>query len=139
MQFNIISVSNRRTPRKKIIQLMSAIKDKEGAPNSSVNINFIDDYRISRLNEEFRKKTGPTDVLSFNLDDDEGPDSVLGEIYISTDTAEKNAKLNKLTYTDEILRLCCHGFLHLLGYDHISKEDRKKMEEKEDYYLGRFS
>ncbi len=139
MQFNIISVSNKRTPRKKIVQLMSAIVKKEGAPNSSVNINFIDDYRISRLNEEFRKKTGPTDVLSFNLDDDEGPDSVLGEIYISTDTAEKNAKLNMLTYTDEILRLCCHGFLHLLGYDHINKEDRKIMEQKEDYYLGRLS
>ncbi len=88
------------------------------------------------MNEEFRKKTGPTDVLSFNLDDDEGSDSVLGEIYVSTETAEKNAIQNNLTYTDEILRLCCHGFLHLLGYDHEDEKDRQIMEEKENYYLG---
>ncbi len=137
MQFNIISDSRKRTPRKKILQLMSVIEKEEAAPDSSVNINFINDYRISRLNEEFRKKTGPTDVLSFNLDDDEGPDSVLGEIYVSTETAEKNAIQNNLPYTDEILRLCCHGFLHLLGYDHEDEKDRHIMEEKENYYLGR--
>ena len=139
MQFNIISDSLKRTPRKKILKLMSAIVKKEAAPNSSVNINFINDYRMSRLNEEFRKKTGATDVLSFNLDEDEGPDSVLGEIYISTDTAEKNGIWNKLSYTEEILRLCCHGFLHLLGYDHENKKDRKIMEDKENYYLGKKS
>ncbi|HHI02248.1 MAG TPA: rRNA maturation RNase YbeY, partial [candidate division Zixibacteria bacterium] len=91
MQFNIISDSRKKTPRKKICRLMSIMEDEEATPDSSVNINFINDYRISRLNEEFRKKTGPTDVLSFNLDDDEEPDSVLGEIYISTETAERNA------------------------------------------------
>jgi len=136
MQFNIISDSRKKTPRKKIAKLMLAIEKKETAPNSSVNINFINDHRMSRLNEEFRKKTGTTDVLSFNLDDDEGPDSVLGEIYISTETAEKNAKLNGVTYTDEILRLCCHGFLHLLGYDHEKSDDRKVMEERESFYMG---
>ena len=139
MQFNIISDSRKKTPRKKILQLMSVIEIKEAAPDSSVNINFINDYRIARLNEEFRKKSGPTDVLSFNLDDDDGPNSVLGEIYISTDTAEKNAIRYNLTYTDEILRLCCHGFLHLLGYDHENKKDKSIMEEKENYYLGRQS
>lgn len=137
MQFNIISDSRKKTPRKKILKLMAAIDKKEAAPNSSVNINFINDYRMSRLNEEFRKKTGTTDVLSFNLDDDEGPNSVLGEIYISTETAEKNAMRNGLSYTDEVRRLCCHGFLHLLGYDHENKGDRNIMEEKENYYLGR--
>ncbi len=136
MQFNIIADSHKKTPRKKIAKLMSAIDKKEKALDSSVNINFINDHRMSRLNEEFRQKTGTTDVLSFNLDDDEGPDSVLGEIYISTETAEKNAKINGVAYTDEILRLCCHGFLHLLGYDHERKEDRKRMEEKESFYMG---
>jgi len=139
VQFNIISDSRKKTPRKKICRLMSIMEDEEAAPDSSVNINFINDYRISRLNEEFRKKTGPTDVLSFNLDDDEEPDSVLGEIYISTETAERNAIHNGLTYTSEILRLCCHGFLHLLGYDHENEKDRRVMEEKENYYLGRLA
>jgi len=138
VRFNIISDSPKRIPRKKILQLMSAIEKKEAVPNSTVNINFINDYRISRLNEEFRKKTGATDVLSFNLDDDEGPDSVLGEIYISTETAEKNARQNGVTYTAEILRLCCHGFFHLLGYDHESKKDREIMEAKESYYQERY-
>ncbi|HHI03384.1 MAG TPA: rRNA maturation RNase YbeY, partial [candidate division Zixibacteria bacterium] len=46
---------------------------------------------------------------------------------------------NGLTYTSEILRLCCHGFLHLLGYDHENEKDRRVMEEKENYYLGRLA
>jgi probable rRNA maturation factor len=137
VRFNIISDSRKRTPKKKILRLLNVITKGETAPNSTVNINLINDYRISRLNEEFRKKTGPTDVLSFNLDDDEEPDSVLGEIYISTDTAERNAIKHGLSYTDEILRLCCHGFFHLLGYDHKNEKDRKMMEKKENYYLGR--
>jgi len=137
MKYNIISDSRKRTPRKKILELMKLIEEDEEPPDSTVNIIFINDTRIARLNQEFRNKTGATEVLSFNIDNDNGPDSILGEIYISTETAEINAAENGFPYSEEILRLCCHGFLHLLGYDHEQDEDRAAMEKKENRYLGK--
>lgn len=137
MEYNIISDSRKRIPRKKILALMALIEEEEEPPDSAVNIIFINDVRIARLNQEFRNKAEATDVLSFNIDNDSAPDSILGEIYISTETAEINAAENGLSFTDEILQLCCHGFLHLLGYDHEKKKDRAVMEEKENIYLGR--
>ena len=135
MHYNVISDSGKRVPRKKILNLMAKIEEEEEPPSSTVNIVFVDDNRIVRLNKEYRGKTGPTDVLSFNLDDDEGVDSIFGEIYISTDTASKNADSSNLTFSDEILRLCCHGFLHLLGYDHEKENERIIMEQRENHYL----
>jgi len=137
MKFNILTDSVKRTPRKKILELMELIDKEEEPPDSTINIVFINDMRMARLNEEFRNKIGATDVLSFNIDDDAGDDSILGEIYISTETAQKNAAENGVSYTNEILRLCCHGFLHLLGYDHEKTDDRLIMEDKERVYLGR--
>jgi len=56
--------------------------------------------------------------------------------YISTDTAVKNALEYGFTLTEEILRLCCHGFLHILGYDHEQGGRKEKlMRSKEEYYL----
>jgi len=138
MRLNIISDIGKRMPQKKIKALIACIEEEEEPPDSTVNIIFIDDKQISRLNREFRNNPNPTDVLSFNLDYDAGVDSVLGEIYISTDTAGRNAAQSNLTFTDEILRLCCHGFLHLLGYDHEKTKDWQVMEKKENYYLEKF-
>ena len=135
MQYNILSDSPKRIPRKKILKLLTLIEEEEDPPDSNVNVIFVDDERIAQLNIEFRGKPGPTDVLSFNIDDDADRDSILGEIYISYETAVRNAADNGVCFTAEVLRLCCHGFLHLLGYDHERKEERHAMELKETHYL----
>jgi len=137
MRLQVISESNRRIPRKRIRQLMEIIEEDEDPPDSQLNIIFTRDPRLAELNRDYRKRTGPTDVLSFNIDDDDGDDAVLGEIYISTDTAARNAEKYGATFTEEILRLCCHGFLHILGYDHMKREDKEIMFAKERHYLER--
>jgi probable rRNA maturation factor len=115
---------------------MALIDDEEEPPDSTVNIVFIRDKQIIPLNKKYRGTSRATDVISFNLDDRQGPNSILGEIYISTDTAARNAAEYGVSFTGEVLRLCCHGFLHLLGYDHKKPRDRARMEAKERRYLG---
>ena len=137
MHLSIISQTDRRIPRKKISELIALIDEEEDPPDSTLNIIFVGNSWIRRLNRKFRGIAGTTDVLSFNIDEEPGEDCIVGEIYISTDTAARNARAEKVTFTEEILRLCCHGLLHLLGYDHVKKKDREVMEAREEYYLGK--
>ncbi len=137
MFVNIISECNRRIPRKKVKELFSLIDGDEEPPDSTVNVVFIRDARMKKLNREYRNINKSTDVLSFNIDNEPGENSVLGEIYISMDMAAKYAKSDNITITDEILRLCCHGLLHLLEYDHLKASEAAIMKDKENYYLGR--
>jgi len=137
MYVNIISDTNRRIPRKKIMELLALIEEDEDPPESTVNIIFTQDRQLARLNRQYRSKPGPTDVLSFNIDNEPGKDSIFGEIYISTDTAARNAVSDGIRLNKMLLQLCCHGFLHLLGYDHEKEKDRIEMTKKENYYLGK--
>jgi len=124
VQVNIFSDSDRRIPRKKIRELISLIEEEEEPPDSTINIIFVRDRKIALLNRNYRGKSGVTDVLSFNIDN------------ISTDTAARNAAIFKIGFHKEILHLCCHGLLHLLGYDHEKDDDAEIMEARERQYLG---
>ncbi len=79
----------------------------------NINIIFVDNKYIQKLNKEYRGVDTPTDVLSFKLDES-GND---GEIYISLEYVSQSVQEEK--FTEEILRLIIHGTLHILGYDHI--------------------
>lgn len=95
------------------------------------NIIFVDDSYIHNLNKEYRGIDRPTDVISFALEDDKSfiqtDFKVLGDIYISVDTAMKQADEYQHSLKREISFLAIHGLLHLLGYDHMEKEDEVKM------------
>ncbi|MBR3523589.1 MAG: rRNA maturation RNase YbeY [Bacilli bacterium] len=95
------------------------------------NIIFVDDTYIHNLNKEYRGIDRPTDVISFALEDDQSfiktDFKVLGDIYISLDTAKKQAEEYQHSLKREISFLAIHGLLHLLGYDHMKKEDEEKM------------
>ncbi len=101
--------------------------DKERA----INLVLCSDYRIKKLNRDFRDKDKATDVLSFCFDE---PD-MLGEIYISLQRAAVQARRFGVSYESEMNRLFVHGAFHLLGYDHIDDRDREIMEEKEAGYI----
>ncbi|MFQ5499691.1 MAG: rRNA maturation RNase YbeY [Candidatus Zixiibacteriota bacterium] len=121
-----------RVPRRLLQALASTIVAQElrsSTPNS-VHLVFAGDSRIRSLNRQFRNIDRPTDVLSFNMDDPDEPESVLGEIYISIPTAQRQAR------QAEIMRLVCHGLLHLCGYDHQTKAEEARMMARQDYYLG---
>ena len=95
-----------------------------------LNVVLCSDHVIKRLNTLFRGKPCSTDVLSFNYDEND----LLGEIYISLQRAEIQARRYRVSYDSEIERLFVHGMFHLLGFDHKTAPQRKQMEALENRY-----
>jgi rRNA maturation RNase YbeY len=116
---------------KKIEMVMNNL----GCLNQEVSILLTTDADIRKLNKQFRSIDQPTDVLSFPQNADEDPpipgEIILGDIAVSLDTAQAQAKEHGLTFEEEIILLLIHGILHLLGYDHeISEQEEEKMRSK---------
>ena len=93
------------------------------ADELSLGLRFCDDAAIAELNQTWRQRNGPTDVLSFaaldDLPDDLAQPSLeLGDIIISIDTARRQAAEHGHSLLDELRWLLSHGLLHLLGWDH---------------------
>ena len=111
---------------------------------TEVDITIVDDEEIHTLNREYRNVDRPTDVLSFALDEGEedepelidGPEEhLLGDIIISAETAQRQGEEFGHGLEREIVYLAVHGLLHLLGYDHMTEEDKKIMRAKEEEAL----
>ncbi|MFQ8705765.1 MAG: rRNA maturation RNase YbeY [Thomasclavelia sp.] len=93
---------------------------------------LVDDQKIHDINKEYRKIDRSTDVISFALEDSEqyyaeGMPRSLGDIFISIDHAKMQAEEYGHSLKREMCFLFTHGLLHLLGYDHIEKDDEQKM------------
>lgn len=95
------------------------------------NIIIVDNDYIHTLNRDYRGIDRPTDVITFALEDNKDfvkiDHRVLGDIYISLDKAKMQALEYGHSFKREICFLAVHGFLHLLGYDHMKEEDEKIM------------
>ncbi|MBI5123805.1 MAG: rRNA maturation RNase YbeY [Candidatus Omnitrophica bacterium] len=101
-----------------------------------LEIIFLDDDSIRRLNKRYKRKDLPTDVLSFKIDRREfGVDEFLGEILISADRAFHNAKIFESSFERELALYVIHGILHLLGYDDEKNKDRVVMRKIEQEIL----
>ncbi len=113
------------------------LKDEKMKSPAAISIVLCDDKTIHELNIRFLRHDYPTDVLSFSLGGDEltGQTKLVGEIIISVETAERNAKKFHQTLEQELLRLAIHGTLHLLGYDDATPQQRRKMRRREREYL----
>lgn len=106
------------------------VKSEQIKGENEVNIIFVNDQFIRNLNQRFRSKDCPTDVLSFPFEIPE----FLGEIYISLDTAKRQAAEYNHSIEREIAFLTVHGLLHLLGYNH-GEEPNPEMRAKEEEIL----
>lgn len=93
---------------------------------STINVIFVDEKEMQRLNKEYRNIDDVTDVLSFNLN----AEGFLGEIYICSQYIKKTVE----KYEEELLRVIIHGILHLLGYEHKAKLDDIS-KQKEDMFV----
>lgn len=124
---------------------LNAVAHLHGLDNmTEVDITIVDDEEIHTLNREYRNVDRPTDVLSFALDEGEedepelidGPEEhLLGDIIISAETAQRQGEEFGHGLEREIVYLAVHGLLHLLGYDHMTDEDKKIMRAKEEEAL----
>ncbi len=130
------TVPRARVPRSDLTELARIVLKAENC-RKNVNLIFVDDSRMYELNSEFRGKDKTTDVLSFTMEDDDDP--LLGEIYISIPEARRNALEYRISTTQELLKLFCHGLLHLLGIHHPTSAKRDIMAAKEEKYLARLN
>ncbi len=144
-----------------LVALATAALEAEGVRSpAEVSLIFVDEPTIAGLNERFMHKQGPTDVLSFPIEDeiapsgrnpdagtagpgsmdadDEEPEVLLGDIVICPAVAARNAVDHEVTTEAEIELLVVHGVLHLLGWDHMIDEEAERMEAREAALLKRF-
>jgi len=105
----------------------------------AISISFTGDAEIGALNEERLGRTGPTDVIAFDLSEEGLPIDHVGDVYISVDTALENAGKYSVTLGEELLRLVIHGVLHVLGYTDSDEGDRARMEQVQESMVKRFS
>ena len=127
-----------RLARPPLESFLRLVKNELGLEEAGLTVRLVSDAEISRMNETFRKKKGPTDVLSFPMMARRRPvrlrrgsrtvraGEYLGDIAISPATAKRYAKKNGRKLSSELQVLILHGVLHLLGYDH--EIDRGKMD-----------
>ncbi len=97
---------------------------------ASFNVIIVDNDYIHELNKKYRGIDRETDVISFALEDDDtfNPEErILGDIYISIDRVHSQSEEYGHSFTRELCFLAVHGMLHLLGYDHMQKDEEKVM------------
>lgn len=103
-------------------------------PDADLAISFTDEATMEKLHIEFMDEPGPTDVLSFPMDElrpgtpeDMTPAGLLGDIVVCPTVAERQAVTAGHETINEILLLTTHGILHLLGFDHAEPDEEKEM------------
>ena len=128
----------------KLVQHAATVENIE---NAEVSITFVTNEAIHAINREYRDKDQPTDVISFALEEmGEGEVAiiggdiprVLGDIIISIDRTREQAEQFGHSFERELGFLAVHGFLHLLGYDHMTESDENEMFMKQDEILLSF-
>lgn len=123
-----------------IEKLVNYALECEQVKNAECNIILVDNKRIHEINKEYRNIDRPTDVISFALEDVKDftyhDFRLLGDIYISLPKAKEQAEIYGHSFLRELSFLAVHGILHLLGYDHIKKEEEKIMFQRQEEILN---
>ncbi len=114
----------------------------EKLENVMFNVIIVDNPRIHEINREYRGIDRETDVISFALEDDKSFNRtdirILGDIYISIDKVISQSEEYGHSFKRELFFLALHGLLHLLGYDHMKKEDEIVMFGKQEEVLKKY-
>jgi len=127
--------------------LQHAAKVEGIEEGTELSITFVTNEAIHEINKEYRQKDAPTDVISFALEElgegetaiiAEGMPRILGDVIISIDRTREQAEEFGHSFERELGFLAIHGFLHVLGYDHMNEEDEKVMFGKQDEILESF-
>jgi rRNA maturation RNase YbeY len=117
--------------RKKKLWLNS-ISNNEGKKIESLSFLFVDDEEMLKYNKKYLQHESYTDVITFDSSEDK---KIAGDITISLERVNDNAKFYQVSYNYELQRVMAHGLLHLLGYNDKNKEEKKIIRKKENYYL----
>jgi probable rRNA maturation factor len=134
----LIALDNRQDDAVDIEGLMTLARGTllgEGIADAELSISLVTEEEIAGLHERYLHEAGPTDVLSFPLDDEAGEDGLrqLGDVVIAPAIAARN---NPDDSTAELRLLLVHGILHLLGHDHMDDGERAEMWSRQERYSG---
>ncbi|MES2205294.1 MAG: rRNA maturation RNase YbeY [Pseudomonadota bacterium] len=106
------------------------------ATSGYVTLRLVDADEATTLNETYRKKSYPTNILSFPYDDIDDSDTIYGDLVVCVPVVEKEIHDQNKSLEEHLAHLVIHGMLHLQGYDHEVEEDAQIMEAKEIFLLN---
>ena len=131
-----ILLSDRRfsVDNRSLSVLLGRVLKGERAAGISLNVIYCSDNYMTELNRRFHDKSGPTDVLAFEIAD-RPRRGFIGEVYINLQQAKRQAGEYGVPYIQEVRRLTVHGVLHLLGYRDKNETDRQIMWSRQEGYL----
>ena len=119
----------------KLKQWIKAAVIEEGFRLDELTYVLCSDEYLLKMNQQYLDHDTYTDIITFDNSGEEGV--ITGDIFISIPRIRENAVKFAVTEVDELHRVIIHGTLHLLGYKDKSAADKKKMTQKEDYYLAK--
>ena len=146
---NIIDEQSEQVDLDALVSIGERALSEEDVPSETeLTVTLVSDDRIFELGREHLGKTGPTDVLSFPIEQLEpgvppaaivgGPPPMIGDVVIAPAYVRTQAQEFGVTFEEEMALMLVHGILHLLGYDHVSEADAERMEDRERHILGLF-
>jgi probable rRNA maturation factor len=114
--------------------LVSRVFKSEKSKLNNLELNFVDDHRMKKINEQFLNHNYSTDIITFPYN--KKKNELEAEIFISIDTVTKNAAYYEVSFEQELKRVIIHGCLHLAGYDDRTRKEKEFIRNRENLYLG---
>jgi probable rRNA maturation factor len=144
MSIDVNNESGTEVDEQALVDLSRHVLDRMRIhPQAELSIVLVDTGTMERLHVQWMDEPGPTDVLSFEMDelrpgtDDREPEpGLLGDVVLCPDVAQQQADQAGHSLEDELHLLCTHGILHLLGYDHAEPEEKREMFGLQDSLLA---
>ncbi|MFZ5870717.1 MAG: rRNA maturation RNase YbeY [Actinomycetota bacterium] len=135
MSVEVVNESGREVDETEVADLARYVLDQMHVhPQADLSVLLVDVETMSRLHEQWMDEPGPTDVLSFPMDElrpgregEPSPPGLLGDVVLCPEVAARQASAAGHSSAEELLLLTAHGILHLLGYDHAEPEEEKEM------------
>jgi len=111
---------------------LERVIDQEGFKTGEINYVFCNDVYLHKLNLEFLSHDTLTDIISFDYSIGK---VIHGDVFVSVERVEENAKTFQVNFHEELNRVLVHGILHYCGYKDKTKSESENMRSKEDFYL----
>ncbi|CAN5823848.1 rRNA maturation RNase YbeY [soil metagenome] len=137
IHFYSVDMQLRLSGRKFLKHFLIDLALKEGYALKELTFIFCTDNYLLDINQRFLNHDTFTDIITFPLTDDTG--IISGEIYISLERVKENAIKFNCSENDELVRVICHGLLHLCGYRDKTRDEKESMRKKEDFYLALYN
>jgi probable rRNA maturation factor len=134
IRFHTEGVSFSLKDKKNTLQWLKKVIEKEGFTLGELNYIFCSDEYLNEVNVQYLNHDTYTDIITF--DNSEEPDKIEGDIFISTERVEENARTLQLPFEQELRRVLVHGVLHLCGHNDETDEEESAMRIRENLYLS---